>query len=916
MKSHDIRQAFVDFFKSKQHRHIASSPLVPPDDPTLLFTTAGMVQFKPMYSGAVELPYRRACTVQKCMRAGGKGSDLENVGRTLRHHTFFEMLGNFSFGDYFKHEALHWAWEFSTGIIGLDRSRLYASVYQDDDEAWEIWTKQIGLPEDHMVRLGAKDNFWGPAGETGACGPCSEIYYDRGEKYGPGLTFQYATAQDDDPETRYIEFWNCVFPQFDQQKDGTRLPLKNRGVDTGMGLERLVCIVQDAASPYETDLFLPILSAVCLATGVQSYTESPLEVRQCINVIADHVRALTFVLSEGILPSNEGRGYVMRRLLRRASRYARKLGMDKPFLYRIVDPVIEVMSSTYPALLETPDIIKKVIQLEETAYAQTLGSGLERLENLLAITGGAKLSGADVFQLGATYGLPLDEVREIASDRNIEIDMDEYAEFAKRHREESRKGARGARFEGIYDHLKEIFQQHGKTDFLGYAPCSNLQPNATEYPVANASGLHLLAIFAEPGANGSTALESGSWEKVSRAREGESIAVVLDKTPFYAEAGGQVSDIGILKTSGATLQVNNVQKTAEEIYVHYCVVLDGNLHQGDETVASIDMKRRWAVMRNHTATHLLQGALKTVVGKHVTQQGSYVGPDYLRFDFTNPESVSADHLAEIERLVNEQIMRNVLLDTKLLSLEDARKTGAIAPFGEKYGGNVRVVTIPDWDVEFCGGTHMPDTGGIGAFLILNESAIASGVRRIEAATGAGALKVVQEERMTLKHLSEELAVSRERIPERVNGLLDEIKALRKQVASLETRNSAGEAGDIISRAVTIDGILLASHQAEGLGGQQLRQLFDALKTHKPTGLIAVLASVADGKVSLVAGATADAVAAGFSAGDLIRQLAPMVGGSGGGKKEMAQAGGKDGSRIPDALAAAEELVRSMLSTAK
>ncbi|MCX7718299.1 MAG: alanine--tRNA ligase [Candidatus Sumerlaeaceae bacterium] len=963
MKAHDLRTRFIEFFVERQHRLVASSPLVPPDDPTLLFTTAGMVQFKRLYSGAVPLPYTRACSVQKCLRAGGKGSDLENVGRTLRHHTFFEMLGNFSFGDYFKREALAWAWEFSTKIANLDPARLYASVYEDDDEAWDIWVKEIGMPESHMVRLGAKDNFWGPAGETGACGPCSEIYFDRGEQYGPGLSFQHATLRDDDPNTRYIEFWNCVFPQFDQQKDGSRPPLKNRGVDTGMGLERLACITQGAASPFETDLLRPIVDRVCELTGVGRYDALPIETRQCVNVAADHVRALVFALSEGILPSNDGRGYVLRRLLRRAARYARRIGQETPFLFQAVDTVLDVMGDAYPEIKESPDLIRRVIRQEEEAYDQTLGAGLQRLEALFEKTAGQSLAGSDVFNLVATYGMPFDDICEIAADRGWSIDREGYAAHVARHKEESRKGAKGSRFEGIAERLKEIFQEFGKTDFVGYAEFDDgdeelasddytdhipLPPGAEakvrdlrlgrfdhdedddefdeedvspeaweetfddeaiqaaledlfEYPVLTAQGIQIYAMFRGD-------------EEISIAHKGDEVALVLSHTPFYAEAGGQVADTGVVITDSARVRITDVQKTPEEIFVHFGVVEEGILRQSDLARAEIDAERRWAIMRNHTATHLLQGALKRVVGKHVTQQGSYVGPDYLRFDFTNPEALTAAQLAEVERLVNEQIMKNHVLEVTVTTLEKARSIpGIIAPFGEKYGSTVRVVDVPDWDVEFCGGTHMPATGGIGTFVILSESAISAGVRRIEATTGAAAVAVIQRERGILRSLGEQLSVPAERVPERLAAVLEELRNARKQIQQLRAKSSAAEAAELLTSAPEHGGVRVVTKQFDGMEAAELRAVYDGLKSRQPAGLVAVLASVADGRVTVIAGVTEDVTKRGVSAGEIVKQIAPIIGGSGGGKKEMAQAGGRNAAGVAEALAKAARMVAEMLA---
>ena len=894
MKAEQIRQTYVDFFKERGHRHVPSSPLVPPDDPTLLFTTAGMVQFKPLYAGHQQLPYNRATTVQKCLRAGGKGSDLENVGKTLRHHTFFEMLGNFSFGDYFKREALVWAWEFSTEHVKLDPKRIHASVFESDDEAWDIWTKEIGVPESNMVRLGVKDNFWGPAGDTGACGPCSELYYDRGEQYGPGLSFQDATTNDDDPATRYIEYWNCVFPQFDQQKDGSRPPLKNRGVDTGMGLERLCCIVQGAASPFETDLFLPLVGRVCDLIGLDAYTSLPIEARQAVNVVADHVRALTFALSEGILPGNEGRAYVLRRLLRRAARYARRLGMEHPFMFGVVDPVVEVMGGAYPEIRESVDHVKRVIRSEEEAYAQTLGAGLQRLEALLARADGNRLSGEDVFTLSSTYGMPFDDVQEIAAERGLQVDTAEYEVHVARHRDESRGGAKGTRFEGVYEALKELQKAHGRTAFLGLD-----HETGGGDPVTSADA-RVLALFR-------------GQDQVAHAATGDEVAVVLDRTPFYAESGGQVGDTGTLTGSGCVVRVTDTQKTAEDVFIHYGVLESGELRVDDTVTAAVDMERRMAVMRNHTATHLLQGALKAHVGRHVTQQGSFVGPDYLRFDFTSPEALTPDQIAEVERLVNLQIMRNATVTRNVMTLEEARQTGAIAPFGEKYGSSVRVVDVPGWDLEFCGGTHMESTGGIGMFLITGQSAVSAGVRRIEATTGETAVSAVRATFRMLKDISEELSVPAERMKERVLELMAELKAGRKQVQQMRAKALTGDAGSLLDGAADVAGVAVVAARLDDVGAQDLRQVFDTLKSRRQENLFVMLASVADGKVTLIAGATPDVVARGVSAGDVVKQLAPMVGGSGGGRKEMAQAGGKDPAGVDMALAAVVPTVEKMLA---
>lgn len=1012
MKSNEIRQSFIDFFRERGHHVVASAPIIPPDDPTLLFTTAGMVQFKPLYAGSGPLPYTRACSVQKCLRAGGKGSDLENVGRTIRHHTFFEMLGNFSFGDYFKRDAIKWAWEFSTEVVKLDPERIFASVYEDDDEAWDIWTKEIGLPETRMVRLDAKDNFWGPAGDTGACGPCSELYYDRGEKYGANLTFQHATTNDDDPGSRFLEFWNCVFPQFDQQKDGSRPALRNRGVDTGMSLERLCCLVQNADSLYTTDLMLPLVKRGADLMGVKDYHAAPVEIQQAINVVVDHVRALTFVISEGLLPGNEGRGYVMRRLLRRAARYARKAGQEKPFMEGLVDTIIETMGDAYPEIKQSPDHLKKVIRTEEHAYAQTLGAGLARLDSLLEhqTAQTPQISGTDVFQLTATYGLPFDDILEIAEERGFSIDMESYRRHLSEHQALSRQGGKGSRLGDIAESLKHIAEVAGATTFLGYpeqnGPSSmemlqdlierqhsnddlslldygndedipfgddddELQPadihdletlfqskdfqdltkgmseifgpgevqdiNASDddedelpfgddedddampfdpeamidalddddffsgaYPVATVSGLLVGAIFKD-------------GEKVENASTGDDIAIVVDQTPFYAESGGQVADTGWLTAGNCRIRIYDVQKSAEDIYVHFGTVVNGTLTKESILDAGIDAERRMDIMRNHTATHLLQGALKRVVGSHIAQQGSLVGPDHLRFDFTNSEPVSQAQLEEIERLVNEQVMADIVLQTSWMSRDEARQLpGIIAPFGEKYGQRVRVVDIPQWDTEFCGGTHLLATGEAGLFIITSESAVSSGVRRIEAITGRAAIELVQAERGNLKNLSDELKVPREKIIERVETLQQELKQARRELAALKTAASSADAADVLDDAEEINGVKLVVHQFSGLDARGMRDAYDAMKSRRPEKLFVLLASAADGKAAMIAGASKDIAGKVISAGDIVRIAAQAAGGKGGGKPEMAQAGAKDPSKLQDALNSGQQAAREKL----
>ncbi len=1004
MKAHEIRQSFLDFFAERGHKIVASSPVVPPDDPSLLFTTAGMVQFKSLYAESGQLPYTRACSVQKCLRAGGKGSDLENVGRTLRHHTFFEMLGNFSFGDYFKREALLWAWEFSTQVVKLDPTRIYASVFEDDDEAWDIWTKEIGLPEERMVRLGARDNFWGPAGDTGACGPCSELYYDRGEKYGAGLTFQHATTNDDDPGSRYLEFYNCVFPQFDQQKDGSRPPLKNRGVDTGLGFERICCLVQEKENLYTTDLMLPIVERAAQLMGVGDYHKAPLEVQQAVNVVSDHMRALTFVLSEGIMPGNEGRGYVLRRLLRRAARFARRVGQEQPFMEHLVDTIIEAMGKTYPEITQHTDHIKKVVRTEELAYVQTLGAGLSRLEALLSGAGTATphLSGDDVFQLTATYGLPYDDIMEIAAERGFSIDMEGYRKHVSQHQSISRQGGKGTRLGDLSEYLKQIVERSGPTAFLGY-PEEN-GPNTMEMlqnmleqqsdedfdplaleddddDIGETSNIHdmetlfktkefqnfqngLTDLFS--AANSENPLNSDDddeedesdsyadpedfpsedevfaamedddffsgaypvatvpnvliWglfkdgEPVETASTGDDVALVLDQTPFYAESGGQVADTGWLTSGNCRIRVYDVQKSPENVYVHFGTIENGNLSRESVLDAGIDVERRIDIMRNHTATHLMQGALKRVIGTHATQQGSYVGPDYLRFDFTNAKALGSEMLGEIERLVNEQIMADAPLEIETMALEEARQLpGIIAPFGEKYGQRVRVVDVPEWDIEFCGGTHLLSTGEAGPFFIISESAVSSGVRRIEAVTGRAAIDMIQLERAMLKTLSEDFKVPRAMISERVAALQEELKAAKRDLAKFQAAASGADAADVLAKAEVINGIKIVVHQFKNLDAKGLRDAYDAMKSRQPENLFALIGSVSDGKAALIAGASKDVATRGLSAGEIIKAAAQAAGGSGGGKPEMAQAGIKDPEKLNDALEAGKAAARSRVS---
>ncbi len=865
MTGEEIRKRFVDFFVERGHTHVSAAPLVPPDDPTLLFTSAGMVQFKPLWSGAVELPYRRATTVQKCLRTG----DLENVGSTLRHLTFFEMLGNFSFGDYFKREAIMWAWEFTTVALGIPKERLYASVFREDDEAYDIWRDEIGLSAERIVRLGEEDNFWGPAGDTGACGPCSEIYFDMGSDYGCGKP----TCQVGCDCERYLEFWNLVFPQFDQQKNGSRLVLKNRGIDTGLGMERVACIVQKTSSLFETDLLYPIVKAAADAIGV-GYTDSH-ESRMSLNVIADHVRALTFVLSEGVVPSNEGRGYVMRRILRRAARHGKKIGMDKPFLFRLVDTAIDTMGSAYPGITEHPQQVRKVVQIEEERFHRTLTQGIELLDAMISELQGKHetvIPGEEAFKLFDTYGFPPDLTCEIASEKGLRVDEEGFQKCLTEQRERARAAWKGAALEAEAELTDDLFAQHGATLFLGYESLS-------------ASSL-ILGILKE-------------GKRVNSIQAGEEALLVLRETPFYAEAGGQVGDTGLITTGHVRFEVLDTQKTPEGIYLHIGKVIEGALRVGDEVEAAVDEPQRLATMRNHTATHLLQGALKRIIGKHITQSGSSVSPASLRFDFTHLEPLTPELIHAVEAMVNEQVMMNRPVAARTLPLEEARRIGAIAPFGEKYGETVRVIEVKDFSREFCGGTHLSATGQIGSFAVLSESSIASGIRRIEALTGTAAFEYLSRQRELLTRLSQTLSAGKDELADRVEQLMVEVKQLRREVQQLRQEKSYAGIDDILRTAQTIEGVKILTHTVDNLEANEMRNLIDLLKAREPQAVIG-LGSSKGGKATLIC-AVPKQLAKKIPANKIVKEISPVISGGGGGRAEMAQAGGKNPENLGEAL---------------
>ncbi len=875
MKSDDIRASFLDFFRERGHTIERSDRLVPGNDPTLLFTSAGMVQFKPYYTGEVNPPYRRATTSQKCLRAGGKANDLDEVGKTSRHLTFFEMLGNFSFGDYFKQEAIQWAWEYTTQVLGIPGDKVVVSVYLDDDEAAAIWEKEIGLPPSQIVRLGEKDNFWGPAGDTGACGPCSELLFDRGEAIDPNATLE------NDPHERYLEFWNLVFPQFDQQLDGSRPPLKNRGIDTGMGLERLAALLQHKETVFDTDGIYPIIEATRALTRVE-YADNPTPYR----VIADHIRALSFMIADGILPGNEGRGYVLRRLLRRAARFGRELGLEQPFLYKVSDTVIEMMSKQYPELREGRAQIEKIIHTEEDRFASALARGMDLLETIfdkMHAAGTTVTPGDDLFKLHDTYGFPLDLATDVAEERGYTVDRAGFEAAMKQQREQARSAWAGSGQQALAPIYRTIHERHGDTDFVGY---DTWECDAT-----------VVALIQNE-------------QEVDCVAEGDNAEIVLDKTPFYAEAGGQIGDIGTLDGANGNAHVATAVCRTGKCVLHQATITSGQVRVGDQLTARVDGDRRTRTEAHHTATHLLQAALRDALGEHVHQAGSYVGPDRLRFDFTHFEGIGLDRLQDIEAIVNACIREDLPIETALKPLEQAREDGAMALFGEKYDDVVRVVQVGETSLELCGGCHVRRTGMIGVFKIISESAVAAGVRRVEAVCGAPAVETLQARERQLLGVAHLLSARPEELEARLRALLDENKRLSRDVDKWKQAAATGSGADLMSNVREINGVnALVLHLGE-MDAKSLRAVLDKCKDKIGSGVV-VLGSDGGGKVALAAGVTKD-LTDRISAGDIVARLAPLVDGGGGGRRDMAQAGGKDVAKLPDAMNQAVDIVAELL----
>lgn len=874
MKTSELRQKFLKFFETKGHTVVRSSSLVPHDDPTLLFTNAGMNQFKDVFLGFDKRPYSRATTAQKCVRAGGKHNDLENVGYTARHHTFFEMMGNFSFGDYFKRDAIHFAWEFLTSPewLNIPKDKLLATVYAEDDEAYNIWLNEIGMPSERIVRIGdnkgakyASDNFW-QMGDTGPCGPCSEIFYDHGEEIWGGIP-----GSPEEDGDRWIEIWNCVFMQFNRDEQGNMNPLPKPSVDTGMGLERMAAVMQHVHSNYEIDLFQDLLKAVARETGAPFSMDEP-----SLKVIADHIRSCSFLIADGVLPANEGRGYVLRRIIRRAVRHGYKLGQSKPFFHKLVADLVKEMGGAYPELKEKQAQIEEALKNEESRFAQTLETGMALLENALA-KGGKTLGGEIIFKLYDTYGFPYDLTADICRERNIDLD-----EAGFEHEMEAQRAR--ARAAQSFKANAQLPYDGQDTEFKGYSE------RQTESKV--------LALYKD-------------GEQVNELNEGDSGAVVIDFTPFYAESGGQVGDVGYIFSGENRFEVRDTQKIKAAVFGQFGVQTSGRLKVGDSVTAKVDDEIRNANMRNHSATHLMHKALRDVLGEHVEQKGSLVTAESTRFDISHPQAVTAEEIAEVERRVNEAILANVAVNAAIMSMEDAQKTGAMMLFGEKYGDEVRVLQMGGFSTELCGGTHVSRTGDIGLFKIISEGGIAAGVRRIEAITGLNALKWAQEQERLVKDIIAETKAQTEKdVLAKIQAGAAHAKALEKELARAKAELAVHAGAKLLDNAKDLGAAKLVAAQIEA-DAAALREIVTDL-TGKSEQAIVLLAAVNDGKVSLCAGVS-KALTGKVKAGDLVKFAAEQVGGKGGGRPDLAQAGGSDVEKLPAMIDSMKDWVSAKLA---
>ena len=871
----ELREKYLSFFESKGHLRLPSFSLVPQGDKSLLLINAGMAPLKKYFTGELTPPRTRVTTCQKCIRT----PDIERVGITARHGTFFEMLGNFSFGDYFKHEATAWAWEFCTKVLEMPADKIYISVYQDDDEAYDIWTKELGVSPDHMVRLGKEDNFWEHG--AGPCGPCSELYFDRGEKYGCGSPTCGVGCDCD----RYVEFWNLVFTQFDNDGNNNYTRLKSCNIDTGMGLERLACIMQGVDNLFEVDTVQNIMKHIMQIAGVKYHEDEKKDVS--LRVITDHIRSTTFMIGDGVMPSNEGRGYVLRRLLRRAARHGRLLGIDGTFLYKVCETVIKENETAYPNLVEKHDLIVKVIKAEEESFNKTIDTGLNLLENIIAQSDSKVLSGADAFKLQDTFGFPIDLTKELLEERGMSVDIDEYDRLYA----QSRAAARAARKDAGAQAWKDSnvsFKDVGATEFVGY----------TDY----SCDAEIKAIVT----NG---------ERAEFATADSEVVVVLDKTPFYGESGGQAGDTGVIKTDNATLEVTATGKTPDGVVLHIARFISGDsIALGDKVHAQIDVEKREATRRNHTAAHLLQAALRKHLGSHVEQAGQLVNSEEMRFDFTHFSALSGDELKAIEREVNEVILKGIPVETREMPIEEAKKLGAMALFGEKYGDVVRVVSAGDFSVELCGGTHADNTAKLGLFKIVSESSVAAGIRRITAVTGFGVLKHIENDERIMQSAAAAMKLGNvAELDKRAATLAAEVKAKDRELAELRSEISALKAGSLMDSARQVGGVRLITAEVEVSNPGELRSMCDTARDNG-ADIVAVFAGVnkEKGTLNFACACGADAIKLGAHAGNIVRETAKIAGGSGGGKPDSAMAGAKDASKADEALAAVDSIVSAML----
>ena len=878
MKSSELRKLFLDYYSSRGHKIVPSSALVPRNDPTLLFTNAGMVQFKGLFLGEETRDYKRAVTSQKCMRAGGKHNDLENVGHTARHHTFFEMLGNFSFGDYFKQDAISFAWELLTVHLKLPKDRLWVTIYKDDDEAFELWQDVAKVSPDRIVRLGEKDNFWS-MGDTGPCGPCSEILIDQGPEVGCGRP-NCAVGCDCD---RYLEIWNLVFMQFNRDETGTLTPLPKPSIDTGMGLERLSAVAQGVKSNFETDLFQPLIRQIAALAGVPYHKDAQADISY--QVIADHLRAMTFLISDGVLPSNEGRGYVLRRVIRRASRYGKLIGIEKPFLFRLTGVVVDEMREAYPELVDSREHVAKLVLLEEERFATTLTAGLALLNESLAKLKAEKknvIPGDVLFKLYDTFGFPLDLVNDMARDMDLHLDEEGYQKAMQEQRDKARSSWAGSGEAKVKPVYRETAAGAKKAVFTGY---DTLQDNGQVVAIVKGD------------------------KKVTEAHEGDEVEIVLDRTPFYAESGGQVGDKGDLLGEATKFSVDDTVKPFEDLIVHKGKLKKGSLAVGDTVLARVDESSRSDTARHHTATHLLHATLRYVLGDHVKQSGSLVSPERLRFDFTHYTAVTDRELTRVEELINQYIMENHPVQTQVMDVDQAVATGAMALFDEKYGDKVRVVSVQDVSKELCGGTHTRASGDIGMFKLLSEVGIAAGVRRIEAVAGRQAYQAFKREEQSLRDVAQSLKTTDLDVAPRVEKLVAQVRGLEKELDQFKHKLQTSQAGDLVGSAREVKGIKVLTRRADGMDAKDLRDFGDKLRDKMGSGILA-LGSFKDEKVSLIVMVSKD-LTGRFHAGTIIKELAPILGGTGGGKPDMAQSGGKDPAKLDAALEALYAIINKV-----